>query len=515
MNTSVHFLEKDVRRLCVLLLLVAACESAAPDPAPVVPCSPVCGPSMSCLADRCVCELGFNDCDGVRSNGCERAGPCVCRGGETQSCYSGSSETRHVGLCSDGLQRCVFGEWGLCHDEVLPRDELCETNAKDEDCDGLVDEDDDLDGDGFGRCSGDCCDDLSQCFNPAAINPAAYDFPDNNSDDDCDGTADNAQALCPEVSLAQGASAESLAVAMELCQTSSDDTRRWGLLSAELRRADGEGRPEALQSAVFAGLGDGGIPPRNGDSLAILATGMASGVGDEGFIGDNSLALSRSPVSAPAIFLDAHGGELSTNSACPSATGLVYDSIQLRLRLRVPSNAQGFSYDFRFWSREYPNFLCTRFNDFFVALLDSQHPLIPADRNISFDVAGDPVSINSAFFSTCHALSCGDPIQWGLRPTRDTNDDGCVDSLFCDEEQTCSGPLGSCSDGAEELEFYVFDSRHAGATSWLRTSAPVVPGEIITLEFHLWDTSDGHLDSMVLLDNFRWLTPEPSLDTKR
>ena len=43
-----------------------------------------------------------------------------------------------------------------------------------------------------------------------------------------------------------------------------------------------------------------------------------------------------------------------------------------------------------------------------------------------------------------------------------------------------------------------------GATTWLTTDAPVVPGETIQLELMLFDVSDGILDSVVLLDNFRW-----------
>jgi hypothetical protein len=32
----------------------------------------------------------------------------------------------------------------------------------------------------------------------------------------------------------------------------------------------------------------------------------------------------------------------------------------------------------------------------------------------------------------------------------------------------------------------------------------VVPGEIITLRFGIWDSGDGTIDSAVLLDNFAW-----------
>ena len=48
------------------------------------------------------------------------------------------------------------------------------------------------------------------------------------------------------------------------------------------------------------------------------------------------------------------------------------------------------------------------------------------------------------------------------------------------------------------------DSNTGAGTPWLTTSAPVVPGENMTLEIMLFDVSDNILDSLILLDNFRW-----------
>ncbi len=45
-----------------------------------------------------------------------------------------------------------------------------------------------------------------------------------------------------------------------------------------------------------------------------------------------------------------------------------------------------------------------------------------------------------------------------------------------------------------------------GATRWLTTTAPVIPGETITLRFAVFDEEDYIIDSAVLLDNFRWDT---------
>ena len=43
-----------------------------------------------------------------------------------------------------------------------------------------------------------------------------------------------------------------------------------------------------------------------------------------------------------------------------------------------------------------------------------------------------------------------------------------------------------------------------GGTGWLTTSGNVQPGEIMTLRIAIWDTSDDALDSMAVIDNFKW-----------
>jgi hypothetical protein len=48
------------------------------------------------------------------------------------------------------------------------------------------------------------------------------------------------------------------------------------------------------------------------------------------------------------------------------------------------------------------------------------------------------------------------------------------------------------------------DGNTGGATKWLFTDAPVVPGETMQIEFMIFDVSDTTLDSLVLLDNFTW-----------
>lgn len=124
-----------------------------------------------------------DDCDGFVDEGC----PCV--EGQVEVCYTGSPETRNVGACKDGTQMCTgVNEWGPCAGDVLPTLEEC--NAIDDDCNGLVD-------DGFGETTcgmGACTVKVPNC-NPGG--PPVECIPNdpmpeacNGEDDDCDGVVD-------------------------------------------------------------------------------------------------------------------------------------------------------------------------------------------------------------------------------------------------------------------------------------------------------------------------------------
>lgn len=181
----------------------------------------------------------------------------------------------------------------------------------------------------------------------------------------------------------------------------------------------------------------------------------------------------------PADFVAPHGGALPTTKVgCPASTGAnpSNDSVMLTVQLRVPTNAHSFSFNFRFFSQEYYQYTCQYYNDFFVALLDTswtpgagEQP-IPADKNIAFDSNGSYISVNSDQFFT-----------------------------------VCTPKTGyTCPDGTAALSDTGYPAANAGATKWLATTAPVVPGETIVLRFVIWDTSDTSLDSLVLIDNFKW-----------
>jgi hypothetical protein len=168
--------------------------------------------------------------------------------------------------------------------------------------------------------------------------------------------------------------------------------------------------------------------------------------------------------------------------ACPgSITGVLHDGTGVEITLRVPSNAKGFSFDFNFYTYEWPSYVCSQYNDFFVALL-APIPTGQTDGNISYDSQGNPVSVNNAFVDVC----------------------GCTAGPPC----IAGGKTYACGLGASELTGTGFglDGGYAdhAATSWLKTTAPADPGSEITIRWGVYDSGDGVLDSTTLIDNWQW-----------
>lgn len=430
------------------------------------------------------CETAEDDdCDGMIN---EDGTGCFCEPGTTQNCYTGPNGTEGVGTCIGGTTTCQpdGASFSACIDQILPASEQCD--GLDHDCNGVPDDPEDVDGDGWNLCQSDCCERSFQCSDPAKVNPGAFEFLNNGVDDDCDaGTSDTvAPSACSTSSDFTDLEATQLAQGMDLCQYVTLDPpiaeRKWGVISAELVNANGQAFSASQladvrtsQTAIMSSYGTGGMVPQLGNTMSGLSTGMMRGQGDPGYVAPNT-GTSHGWTSTPnADYLAANGGSLPSSAgcsgACPAGSG-ANDAVNLRLQIRVPTNAESFSYKFRFLSSEYRQYSCTIFNDFFVALLDTGAAGIPADKNISFDTFGNPVSVNNSFFEVCVAQGCY-----------------------------------TCAQGAGELAGTGMDiNGTGGATAWLTTAAPIVPGEIMTIEFSIFDVSDNILDSNVLLDAFEW-----------
>jgi hypothetical protein len=136
----------------------------------------------------------------------------------------------------------------------------------------------------------------------------------------------------------------------------------------------------------------------------------------------------------------------------------VHDLHKLRLELTAPAWARSFSFDFNFFSSEYPEYVNQDFNDTFYAVLEAPSTNNGGPTNIAFDANDRAIEVDNNYF------------------------------------QNPFHPIPNTGTG--------FD-RH-GSTGWLRTSWSIRGGERFVLTFSIHDEGDAIYDSLVVLDNFQW-----------
>ncbi len=410
--------------------------------------------------------LDAGGCTGGKSGSCAHS---ICAVGEKlkQGCDAkGGSPSCVAKVCAKDA-RCCNTAWDAACIALL--DSECDATCyadTDGACVACFNDSFDHDGDGFSGKQGDCLD----C--DANVNPGAFDFPSNGVDEDCDGTADNEVEVCDQGLALTSSDPYAHARAIDLCRKTTKGAqgkdRVWGVTDARLVQASGNGAPHGRGYALQASFGAGNAT-RRGDRMAVYSSGTARTPGQSGYVNPSGQFGSYdagTSVSFPPGFP-------KNATGCPVSGNKAYDSSGLRLTVRVPTNAKSFSYNFKFLSSEYPEWVCTAYNDHFVALLSgsSAVPKNPAKNsdNVSFDGNGNPVSVNIAFFTEPSCPTCTSPALAG------TGFDGKCDGQSC-----------------------------GGATEWLYTSAPVVGGEEITVHFAVWDQGDHVWDSTALIDNWRW-----------
>ncbi len=338
---------------------------------------------------------------------------------------------------------------------------------------------DDADGDGFSEMDGDC-NDCDEFVNPDAVEvlaePTEAGTPEP-VDEDCDGTKDNLPT-CDDSGLALDSSDPmDAAKAIGLC--------KW-VTSAKWVLADGSPPPvDPTQLSKFH-LGHGILPdlgPNNpaqqGSALLAVSSGTARRETDPGFVHRNfdKGYVGNSPPGFP-----------KESPSCPSVTtGAPNDATGLELNIKAPSNAQGLSFDFDFFTYEWPQFICQTYNDFFLAYM-TPYPNGQTDGNISFDALNNPISVNNAFLDIC----------------------GCPGGAPCSVPPSAPVKTFDCAFGTTGVTGTDFDANDGypgwtnGSSGWLRTTAPVSPGQEFTIRFVTYDSSDHFVDSTTLVDNWQW-----------
>ncbi len=320
--------------------------------------------------------------------------------------------------------------------------------------------DEDKDQDGWSKNQGDC-NDCDEAVNPGAID--VLNTADGGStwgDEDCDGTpGSSGQTTCDDGLPLDYMDPLNAAKAIELCKQTTVTDKTYGLIEAKWVRADGSGPYTPGYNAGIQQNFGPNVNVQMGKSMLSISSGHARIPGQPNACGSNTCSTSGPGTPPPGFPQDSPNCNQDPN---------INDDIALEVRLRAPTNATGYKFDFKFYSFEYPEWVCTSYNDQFIALVNPA-PAGAVNGNISFDSQNNPVSVNVAFFNA---------------PFSELQGTG-FDGVWFDD---------------------------AGATVWLQTQAPVNGGEEISIRFAIWDTGDDAWDSTALIDNFQWIATGGTVD---
>jgi hypothetical protein len=321
-----------------------------------------------------------------------------------------------------------------------------DNDDNDNDDNGDTDPNSDFDNDGFTDNEGDC-NDGEPLINPDAMEDLGDAGTGDNVDNDCDGEVDEIEAECDVNPV--GTTAADLAAAMNLC-----DGRF--LKKVEQIHTTNTNFEKAYDTLDKQG-NNNCLVHRQGAEMAAISTGPVGQANPNNAVplGDAYENEANDPMP------DYQGDEQNTAEIEPSC-----DVSQIRLELKAPANAVGFSFDFLFGSSEYDEWINKSFNDTFYAIMEYAALNGGATTNISFDLNNNEIEVDVNFFED--------------------------EDFPCDE---------SGSGWEPEVEM------KSGSTGWLRTTKSLEnPGDEFVLTFSIHDEGDCLFDSITFIDNFRWWT---------
>jgi hypothetical protein len=299
---------------------------------------------------------------------------------------------------------------------------------------------------------------------------------DGDGDGDADGDSDGDTSTgpiepdcsdCPGV----GTDAEAMRCAIDLC----DDA-----VLLEQGYSSPTGSPIDGTFAAVNQFGDvsNDLAPLYNGSYALMASGPATGTEHSEDVGGSSM---DDPFATDGY--------------------QIYNAMEWRLRLRAPDGAHGFEVYYVFFSEEYDEWVSTSFNDKFYIFIEAASTNGGERTVINFTECRDPTAY-SDFICDSSMDFCDEGQAYCYIAINTSLSeccwyDGCPDGTWT---TNISGTGYSCA--ADQMS----DSSTTGSsTGWLKTQWVIEPGEEFEIIFHIHDTSDGILDSEVILDQFLFL----------
>jgi hypothetical protein len=131
------------------------------------------------------------------------------------------------------------------------------------------------------------------------------------------------------------------------------------------------------------------------------------------------------------------------------------------------ADANGYTFDFAFFSAEFPEYVDSEFNDIFVVWQASE----AFTGNVTF-INGQPLTVTALW-----------PIDF---------------------QGDCGAFNPGCPGGADEHLAGTGHIDDGGATSWYKATSGVKPGETFVLAFAIFDMGDAGFDTTALIDNWQW-----------
>jgi hypothetical protein len=258
------------------------------------------------------------------------------------------------------------------------------------------------------------------------------------------------------------------AKAIGLC--SGVTSAQWGLPDGSTAIPTGTpGANYALGHGLLTTLGNSETLPQEGARMLAVSSGYARGPGDPGYSATNKhdQGLNKGyQNSFPATFpRTEHAGATTCNQQ-----NTAYDGVGLTLTVQAPAGATGYAFDFNYYSDDYPLWQCTVFTDDAAVFINGTDVLTDAQLH--------PMSVNNGFLEACvsyNAWTC----PYGYSPITGTGFD-----TFTNE--------------------YPQHRQEGGATRWQTIFGSATGGQVYTIGISIWDSGDGSLDSLLLVDHFRW-----------